>query len=474
MAHLCFAIMPFGLKHDAKGKEINFDKVYKTLIKPAIILAGLEPIRADEEKAGGFIHIPMYERLLFCEFAVADLSVANANVLYEVGMRHAIKPYTTVSIYDSGTTLPFDVKPLRALQYTYANDSIENLETKINELATLIKYNFDNDPIPDSPLQQTIAGFTFPDLTKLATQAQTFKEWALETQSKIDQVKALVTAWKQLCNRLNGLLWKTGTPQSDIDNIQLQMKQKVEAIQQFEIAVNENILSEYNLLNVLVQAYRAVDANAYTVSLIEKVPKNTLSKNIFLQQQLAHAYNMTGNLDKAEEILTNLINKYGNDPETNGLLGSTYKRKSKVPGISPFQAKGYINKAVNAYQSGFDSNPAFYYPGINLVTLLFDNNDKTAKELFEKYVPLVAYAIDRRIKNKPGDYWANASGLQLEIMRGNENNAYDYLSKTLSCDCFPWEKKSTYDGLENLYQKNKDKGLPNITWIETILQEFKK
>jgi len=57
---LCFAIMPFGTKKDAGGKEINFDKVYETLIKPAIIKADLEPIRADEEKAGGFIHKPMY------------------------------------------------------------------------------------------------------------------------------------------------------------------------------------------------------------------------------------------------------------------------------------------------------------------------------------------------------------------------------------------------------------------------------
>lgn len=474
MAYLCFAIMPFGLKHDAKGKEINFDKVYKLLIQPAIVQAGLEPIRADEEKAGGFIHIPMYERLLFCDFAVADLSTANANVLYEVGMRHAIKPFTTVSIYDSGTTLPFDVKPLRALQYNYVNDNIENLDSLVNDLAKLIKYNFDNDPIPDSPLQQTITGFIFPDLTILASQAQSFKEWALLTQNKIDQIIALVAEWKKLGNNLNALLWKTDTPQSAVDDIRLQMKQKVEAIHEFEKTVNENLLSEYNLLNALVKAYRAVDANAYTVSLIEKVPKNTLSKNIFLQQQLAHAYNMTGDLDKAEDTLLKLIDKYGNDPETNGLLGSTYKRKSKLPGISFFQAKGYISKATAAYQSGFDSNPSFYYPGINLVTLLFDSTDNVSKDLFEKYVPLVAYAIDRRIKNKPGDYWANASGLQLEIMRGNENNAYDYLSKALACDCFPWEKKSTCDDLENLYKKNKDKGLPNMPWIETVLQELKK
>jgi hypothetical protein len=35
MPPICFAIMPFGTKKDAGGKEINFDKVYETLIRPA-------------------------------------------------------------------------------------------------------------------------------------------------------------------------------------------------------------------------------------------------------------------------------------------------------------------------------------------------------------------------------------------------------------------------------------------------------
>ena len=61
--------MPFGIKTDGNKKEINFNLVYSNFIKPAIVKANLEPIRADAEKEGGFIHKPMYERLLFCNFA---------------------------------------------------------------------------------------------------------------------------------------------------------------------------------------------------------------------------------------------------------------------------------------------------------------------------------------------------------------------------------------------------------------------
>jgi hypothetical protein len=49
--------------------------------------AGLEPIRADEEKIGGTIHKPMFERLMLCHYAVADITGANPNVFYELGIQ---------------------------------------------------------------------------------------------------------------------------------------------------------------------------------------------------------------------------------------------------------------------------------------------------------------------------------------------------------------------------------------------------
>ncbi|HTL10174.1 MAG TPA: hypothetical protein VL307_17990, partial [Chitinophagaceae bacterium] len=85
MKPLCFVIMPFGTKPDAQGKLINFNDIFKGLIQPAIEAAGMEAIRADEETVNGIIHKPMYERLILCDYAVADLTTANANVFYELG-----------------------------------------------------------------------------------------------------------------------------------------------------------------------------------------------------------------------------------------------------------------------------------------------------------------------------------------------------------------------------------------------------
>lgn len=81
MKPLCFVLMPFGNKRDpSTGLDIDFDRIYETAIRSGIEAAGMEPIRADGERTGGIIHRPMFERLLLCDYAVADLTTANAKV----------------------------------------------------------------------------------------------------------------------------------------------------------------------------------------------------------------------------------------------------------------------------------------------------------------------------------------------------------------------------------------------------------
>src|SRR5215472_5180963 len=112
--------MPFGKKPSSIGLTIDFDSIYQDLIAPAIKEAELEALRADEEldSTGGIIHKPMFERLILCEYAVADLTTANANVFYELGVRHAVRPWSTVLLFakESGQ-MPFDIAPLRAMPY---------------------------------------------------------------------------------------------------------------------------------------------------------------------------------------------------------------------------------------------------------------------------------------------------------------------------------------------------------------------
>ena len=161
--------MPFGKKPSNTGLMIDFDAIYQDFIAPAISESGLEPLRADEEMTGGIIHKPMFERLILCEYAVADLTTANANVFYELGVRHAVRPWSTVLLFAKETgQLPFDVAPLRSMAYQLTAEGISvDVEVSKAELVKRLKEVKEaQDSSVDSPIFQLVEGFPEIDHTK--------------------------------------------------------------------------------------------------------------------------------------------------------------------------------------------------------------------------------------------------------------------------------------------------------------------
>jgi len=121
----CFVDMPFGKKVDPKtGVTVDFDQVFHQGIRPAVEAAGLQCIRGDQEETGGLIHTAMFARLLLAEFVVADMTTANPNVFYELGVRHAARPYTTIPIFATIGAPPFDVNGVRAIPYELAEGKL--------------------------------------------------------------------------------------------------------------------------------------------------------------------------------------------------------------------------------------------------------------------------------------------------------------------------------------------------------------
>src|SRR3954471_8061763 len=135
----CFVVMGFGTKTDYRqNKPFDLDKSYRTIIKPAMTAAGFECVRADEIQHAGVIDVPMYERLLEADVVVADLSTSNLNAMYELGVRHALKPYTTIVIAESGFQNPFDTNHLLVRPYHHMGEGIdfEEVERMRRELET--------------------------------------------------------------------------------------------------------------------------------------------------------------------------------------------------------------------------------------------------------------------------------------------------------------------------------------------------
>ena len=95
----------------------NFNAIYKTLIKPALEEAGFEPFRADEETTSGDILTDMFQELLLADLCMCDLSIDNANVYYELGIRHAFRKRGVVHIQAGRAYMPFDIFNVRTLPY---------------------------------------------------------------------------------------------------------------------------------------------------------------------------------------------------------------------------------------------------------------------------------------------------------------------------------------------------------------------
>lgn len=165
---LCLVLMPFEKKTNVTGPLIDFDSVYRGLIGPAISEAGLEPLRPDEKMTGSIIHKPMFERLILCEYAVIDITTANANIFYQLGLRHAVRPRNTILVFAEGAEkLQFDVEPLRAIGYHLTREGVPK-DTKIKKVELverLRKAKEDRNAAVDSPVFQLVEGF--PDIRNL-------------------------------------------------------------------------------------------------------------------------------------------------------------------------------------------------------------------------------------------------------------------------------------------------------------------
>lgn len=174
MPGLCFVVMGFGKKTDYSGepRTLDLDATYDAIIKPAVERAGLECIRADEVSHSGLIDVKMFELLLRADVVVADISTANPNALYELGVRHALRPYTTILIKEAAGKFQFDLNHLATLQYTHLGEDIGSKEAarKSAELEALIRAVVDKKE-PDSPVYAFLSGLTQPTLPVAARAA---------------------------------------------------------------------------------------------------------------------------------------------------------------------------------------------------------------------------------------------------------------------------------------------------------------
>jgi hypothetical protein len=118
---VCFMVMPYGRKptqaDPGRGPaEIDFNALWDNGYVPVIKDLGYEPVRADQD-TGGLIISQMLERLYFADLVLADMTVPNGNVYYEVGIRHAAQKTGCVLLAADWSKQLFDVVQMRTVRY---------------------------------------------------------------------------------------------------------------------------------------------------------------------------------------------------------------------------------------------------------------------------------------------------------------------------------------------------------------------
>lgn len=123
----CFVIMGFGEKTDFQSnpqRVLNLNRTYEDIIKPVVMEAGLACVRADEIIHSTVIDKPMYDNLLAADLVIADLSTSNVNAVYELGVRHALRPQRTIVLAEDKFSFPFDLNHLSILKYEHLGKEI--------------------------------------------------------------------------------------------------------------------------------------------------------------------------------------------------------------------------------------------------------------------------------------------------------------------------------------------------------------
>lgn len=441
---ICFVAMPFGKKRDAGGREIDFNSIYEDVIAPAIRDAELTPYRADEELRGGIIHQPMYEALLLCDFVVADLTTANPNVFYELGIRHAMKPYATVLMQGGGVQLPFDVAPLRAITYELtANGQVADpaklhdmirkfLVTAVSDVRTKV----DPPPDPDSPLFQLIK--TYPVIPH--DRAEIFRNAA----------------------------------QSDALKIELKAARKsVADLNAFAAQIEDLPEVEAALAIDLMLAYRDARAFEEMIVLVDRFPA-PLKATTLVREQLALALNRAGRGEEAEVILKKILEERGPNPETYAILGRVHKDRwlRAVEAGDDILAPAQLEQAIDVYLAGFEADWRDAFPGINAVTLMSVKCERDPR--LDEILPVVRYSVRRKIARGKPDYWDYATLLELAAHAEDEGEGKQALGKMLTTAPAPMMAETTKKNLKMIVDSRAACGRPALTWLDPIIERLTK
>jgi len=406
-----FVIMPFGKKKGGDGSLYDFNAIYTQLIKPTLEGAGFESFRADEEASSGDILTDMFQELLLADLCLVDMSIDNANVFYELGIRHAFRKRGMVHIQAGRSYMPFDVFNVRTIPYHVTPEGIPDpafIDKDKAAIARIVRATWSSEPERiHSPVYNLLTSLEEPDRRTLRTPLATgfwreYNEW-----------KQRVTI-AQRQKRIGDILLLT----EEIKNPLI----KEEAIGEAGKALKN--MNRYEL--ALDQYRKGLEVN---------------SRNMNFRREEAFNLNRLGRVDEAIVKIESLLVDTPNDSEAISILGRIYKEmwveswkwvSEKDQRLkTAFDSYHWLLKAIDTYLKGYRVDLNAFYPGANALTLStmlvelakkFEDPKSPDPEItwvrngLDELRGSLVFALEAYIDTDKADYWTLVSLADLRVL----------------------------------------------------------
>lgn len=448
-----FVVMPFGKKEVPKNPridsgekpaakeeplQVDFDAVYEMLFLPALQTAGLQPYRADDEEAAGDILKDMFAELVTADFVLADISILNANVFYELGIRHTVGPRGVICLHAGWAARPFDVAPQRTFKYDGQLFRVGLTRDPAWERAvaaeakrlseTLRKAVAADRTTEGSPVYSNLPNLVPPNASGLGTAR--FKHY--EKQSE-EWAQRIVIAARD--GRAEDILTLAGDMPSPYSRRKL-LRQSADS---------------------LLALGRFAQAEKIYQDLWEDIAGSGSMEEWQVKGQLALLANRLGRTREAAQELKDLVREIPGVAESQGLLGRVYKDMWRQEWIHAPDLEQRLQlacrnaalarKSLATYEIALRRDLDSYYNGINVVTLavLLDHAACTTKRRtkpaladLEDLQTVVRLAANARIGDESECVWARATLGELHLVLRQAQEALEQYEQATADPGITW------------------------------------
>jgi tetratricopeptide (TPR) repeat protein len=431
---ICFMIMPYSVKPtgapaDSGGPDkVDFDRLWEAALRPAIDKAGYEPVRANED-IGALIIEQMIERLAISDLVLADISIPNGNVYYEIGIRHAAKEKGCIMTSANWSKPLFDIDQMRRINYPLPAESISD-ETAA-QIITIVQSAILSMSGGESPFYQVFP--KYPEYEP--ARATSFRENFEELSRFQAEIIAARCAGDQCHARALDLRTRyyTGGPIAKAVAIDL--------------------------------LYLLRDCTDWTTTLAfaETLPAD-LRNSSLVKEQVALAQSNSGDHDTAIGALLELIRTGGDTSERRGLLGGRYKRKWKAS-----QSGADLDRAIAEYEKGMRLDLNDYYPSSNLARLYRSRKRKGDDDKARISAAVTVTACERARLRNSNDEWLNPTLLGAAFDAGDADKAQQFADEVAAQGPAAWKLESVIDDCKVSAQLCDE---PRRTELNAILQQL--